>query len=647
MAPVHRGSVSPAVAIGAPRAGEAHTGDPQTAGRPGWRWPRLTVPDLLLPTALTLWAIGIRDANTSAVDQYGLLTAAPFAYFAGFLVLIVSIGFQLARRELSAPRLALHLAALVFMIHGTAPLLYAEPRYSWTYKHLGVVKHINMHGRLDASIDIYNNWPGFFALAAWFGRIAGFDSPLAYAAWAQLFVNLLACLELGFAFRALPLTDRERWLALFLFAAGNWVAQDYFSPQAIGFVLSIGVFAIALHWLRDHGSPRWMRSVALRIRDRLTRERERVVDDVPHPVDVPRNGAIAALLGVYFVVVFTHELSPYVVAIQMTALALVGGVRPRWVVLAIWALCLAYLMPRFAVVDDAHNILAALTNPFRNLLNSSKGLPPGLPGRQLAAHAAQALAVSMWALGLLGAGRRLWEGRQVLPMLALAFSPLMIVFAHSYGGEAVYRAYLFSLPWTACLVASLLRPDPRPEPIRSPRLTWLLPPVALVATIGLLLPAFFGLDMQNVMPPAEVRASSYFYRHAEPGSVLLSSPYFPTRLAANYDEFVINPNGTDPNFLDVRLWGRTLGVDDLPMLADKIRSYGVATGYVALSTTQSDVATLYGILPEGSFMSLEQALLNSPNWSVFYRNSDTIIFRLLQPPASWDADRRILRRAPG
>ena len=402
------------------------------------------------------------------------------------------------------------------------------------------------------------------------------------------------------------------------------------ATQAVGFVLGIGVLVIVLQSLR--GRPRWLGVIGLSIRQALTREREQVFDDeLPPPVDVPPIGAIAALLGIYFVVVFTHELSPYVVAIQMTALALVGGVRPRWVVLAMWALCLAYLLPRFAVVDDAHHILAALTNPFRNLLNSSKGLPPGLPGRQLAAHAAQALAFSMWALGVLGAGRRLWEGRQVLPMLALAFSPLMVVFAHSYGGEAVYRAYLFSLPWTACLVASLLRPDPRPETIRSPRFMWLMPPVALLATVGLLLPAFFGLDMQNVMPPAEVRASSYFYRHAEPGSVLLSSPYFPTRLAANYDEFVINENDTDPSFLDARLWGRTLGVDDLPMLADKIRSYGVPTGYVALSTSQSDAATLYGILPEGSLASLEEAMLDSSDWRVFYRNSDTVIFQLIQP----------------
>ena len=606
----------------------------------GWRWPRLTVHRSV--SALRAGPLGDRDTRREHGCRRSIWAparAVPLAYFAGFLVLLVSIGFQLARRELSAPRLALHVVTLVFMIHGTAPLVYAEPRYSWVYKHFGVVNRINSHGSLDAGIDIYNNWPGFFALAAWFGRIAGVNSPLAYAAWAPLFFNLLASLELGFALRALPLTDRERWLALFLFTAGNWVAQDYFSPQAMAFVLGIGVIAIALHLLPGDRAPRWVGLVGLSFRDKLKRRQERVVDHVTPAGGVPRMAAIAALLGVYFVVVFSHELSPYVVAIQMTGLAVVGWVRPRWVVLAMWALCLVYLMPRFSVVDDTHHILAALTNPFFNLQHASKDLPPGLPGRQLAANAAQALAFSMWGLGLLGAGRRLLEGRQVLPLVALAFSPLLIVFAHSYGGEAVYRAYLFSLPWTACLVASFLRPDPRPEPARGPRLTWLVPSVALLSTVGLLFPALFGLDMQHVMPPAEVRASSYFYSHAEPGSVLLSSPYFPTRLAPNYDEFVINANGSDPNFLDDRLWGRRLGVDDLPTLADKIRSYGATTGYLVLSKSQSDAATLFGILPEGSFVSLERALLNSPNWSVFYRNSDAIIFQLLQPPVSSDDDR--------
>ena len=338
--------------------------------------------------------------------------------------------------------------------------------------------------------------------------------------------------------------------------------------------------------------------------------------------------ACIAFLGVYSVLVFTHELSPYVVALQVSALTLIGFVRPRWLVLAMWGVCLAYLMPRFPIINDTFHLTTALTSPFVNIRHAAKEYPPGLPGRQLAASAARALSLSIWLLGSFGVARRLRERRRVLPMMALAFSPLLVLFAQSYGGEALYRAYLFSLPWTACLVASLIKP----EPFRAAIPTWLLPAVALLATVGLLFPAYFGLDGANEIPAAEVRASTYFYAHAEPGSVLLGSPNFPTRLAGNYHEFVTNPNSTDPNFLDPRLWGRVLGVDELPILADKIRAYqakGATAGYLVLSTSQANAATLFGVVPEGSFSSLEQALLDSPDWTVFYRDPDTVIFRFI------------------
>ena len=614
-------------------------------------WSRLTPLDVLLPVALMLWLLGIVRAKPDTLDQYGLLGIVPLPYFAGFAVLIVSIGILLARRELSGPRLALHLVALIFMIHATAPLLYPEPRYSWTYKHIGVVGYINAHGRLDASVDIYNNWPGFFALAAWFGQVAGKNDPLAYAAWAQLFFNLIASLELAFALRALSLTSRERWLALFLFVAGNWVGQDYFAPQALGFVLGLGVIALVLHWCGDDDVPRWLARAGRIVRagrwGRTATDPEEITagvetagdaasprgEDQATELQVSRAGAIAAVLGVYFVLAFTHELSPYVVAIQVTALAVVGRVRPWWIVLGLWGLCLAYLVPRFGFVNNTYHIATALTNPFFNLRHAAKQFPPGLPGRRLAASAARALSLSMWLLAAFGIFRRWRDGRSFLPMMALAFSPLFVLLAQSYGGEGIYRAYLFSLPWTACLVASLIRP----ERFRKMDPSWVIPPVALLAAVGLFLPAFFGLDMQFVMPPDEVQASRYFYSHAEPGSVLLGSPNFPTRLASDYDRFVLNPfNATDPSFLDPRLWGRVLGVNDLPILADKIRAYetdGATAGYVVLSTSQADAAELFGILPQGSLASLEQALLHSPDWTVFYRDQDTIIFQFVGSPA--------------
>jgi hypothetical protein len=295
-----------------------------------------------------------------------------------------------------------------------------------------------------------------------------------------------------------------------------------------------------------------------------------------------------------------------------------------------WAICLAYLVPRFALIDDTYHIVTALTNPFRNIEQAVKQYPPGLPGRQLAASAARALAFGMWGIALLGALRMVRRGRRVLPLLALAFSPMLVVFAHSYGGEAVYRAYLFSLPWTACLAAGCVAP--RATPVS--RVTWLVPFVALASTVSLLVPAVFGMDLVYVMPTAEVRASEYFYRHAEPGGILMGTPNFPTRLSGRYDGFALNPNGTDPTFLDVRMWGRMLDIGDVTIIENKLRNFGseeTTTGYVLLSRSQANATSMYGILPRGAFASLRQALLDSPDFEVFYRNADTTIFRFREP----------------
>ncbi|MGH7776536.1 MAG: hypothetical protein ACREPI_05085 [Candidatus Dormibacterales bacterium] len=599
----------------------------------------LRASDPLLVAALCLWAVGIRSTDTGVLTgpwgtrQLGLLSGLPVAYFAGFAVLLASGGSLLAARRLSGPRLALHVAALVLMLHGTAPLIYPTARYSWTYKHIGVTQYIAVHGSLGSRVDIYQSWPGLFALAAWFDKVAGVSSPLAFAAWSQLFFNLVACLEIGFAIRALPLTERERWLALLLFVVGNWVDQDYFAPQAVAFVMSMGVMAIALHWLQDDRPPAWLPGAARRGAEKLrwSGDRDPGVFDAG-----PRSRAVAlgALVVVYTALVAAHQLSPYVVVIQLGVLTLAGRLRPRWAVLLLLAIALGYLAPRFTVVNNTFGLLDAINHPFRNIFNSTSRLPPGLEGRQFSADAARALSAGIGALALFGIWRGRRAGRPIASMVLLAVSPVVVILLSTYGGEALYRTYLFSLPWMACLGAVALSPQAALR--ASPRAV--IPAAALILGAALIIPAYFGLDESTVIPPAEVTASRYFYAHARPGSALVGSPNFPFRLGSNYNRFIIGRSDSDPSFLNDRhLWHRMLGSKDLLVLASILHHYAPPgsgrSAYLVLSTGQSNYATMYGILPPGSMESLESALLLSPDWSVFYRNSDTIIFQLGLPLA--------------
>ena len=83
------------------------------------------------------------------------------------------------------------LGLLLFEFNGTQMMLAATPLgNACTYKHFGVVDYMVHGGALSDPLDVYQQWPGFFAAAAALVRLSG-RSPLAYSNWAQLFFEML------------------------------------------------------------------------------------------------------------------------------------------------------------------------------------------------------------------------------------------------------------------------------------------------------------------------------------------------------------------------------------------------------------------------------------------------------------------------
>ena len=183
-----------------------------TIRHPSAAWLHYLPSDVMLAAAMGAWVIAIRSANVGAVNDYGLLPALPPVFYGSLLIIVVSFVWTLSPSRPSQPRLWLHLMALVLVIHGTPALLFPEPWYAWVYKHVGVVAYISAHGAVNGNIDIYQNWPGFFALVAWVDRIAGVSTPLSYAAWAPVYFEVLTLLALLFAIRPLTPSIRVRWI---------------------------------------------------------------------------------------------------------------------------------------------------------------------------------------------------------------------------------------------------------------------------------------------------------------------------------------------------------------------------------------------------------------------------------------------------
>jgi hypothetical protein len=601
------------------------------------RWP-LTTQVLSLCACVALWWLSVSRIRVGTLDDYGLLSVLPVGFFAALALLAASFVAAVCAPRPSEAVLAGHALALIVFLHGTMPLIFSEPFYPWVYKHFGVAEYIDLHGRLDTSVDVYHNWPAFFALSAWFGRVAG-ARPLEYAAWAQVFFNACNLVLLRYVFGSLSRDLRLVWTAVFVFFSANWVAQDYFSPQAFAFTLSLGFCGVVLRRLLIAPDRAWMArwlNRAAAFVARLGRRRRSGAAPEDEPAGSQRVGRRAArniVIALFALIVTTHQLTPYMLIVGLGVLTFLGVVRPRLLVVLFTAMALAYLLPRLDFIQRYYGLLDSAGEPLRNVRTAAVGLNglAGEPGRVLCANAARLLSLTIWGLGLVGVVRRLRAGYKNVGVAALAVAPAVIILADTYGGEAIYRVYLFSLPWFALLTAFALRPGGDDWSSGRAVARLLLP---LAVLLGLFLPAYFGMAATNEVRPGEVAASQYFYDHAPPHSLLMiASPQFPVRLARNYDQFSLTIGEADPSLLTVKpsLRHKMLGDRHVPIIAQAMRDYaGGEPAFLAVSRNGKVTSQVLGLLPPGSLDKLERVLSRSKRFRIWYRNADTTIFELVQ-----------------
>lgn len=582
----------------------------------------------LLVVALGAWAASLLGADLSAMGGVGLLSAMPPTYFLAFALLLIGFAMAVTNDEFSPKLLGLYVVALVLVIHGTTPLLYDEPRYAWTYKHLGVIELIARTGGVDRQIDIYNNWPAFFGANAWFSKAVGLG-PIAYAGFAQLFFNLVNVAAVRFALRGLTANERLLWTGTFFFVLGNWVAQDYLAPQAFGFALSLVVLGLCLRCSppvrRPRSRPgRWL-SGRLEGLTKAVLPRRAPDEDLP-PAPLGPRGALVAGSVCFLAVVTSHQLSPVLLILSVAALSLFARRVPLWVPLAMavveaWWVALAwpFVGSHFNLIEPGS---AGAGAPGRDL-------GAALPGAALSFYAPAAVMGLLIVLALIGMVRRLRVGERDLVPVCLIVAPALGAGLQSYGGEGGFRAYLFGLPWLAFFAAVACTRAPSPGPRLGFRRL-----LAATSAVGVcLLFAYFGQDLANRIRSDDVRAAAWYEGHAPPGSVRLNlAPISPNRLTPRYPQVSLG----DPSALLERpgFTGHRLGAGDLPRLERLVAAQRARRTFLVLTRGQEDYARLNGLLPKGSVTSLARALSGSTGFRLVYRRPTAWIFeyaRHLEP----------------
>jgi hypothetical protein len=586
---------------------------------------------LVIGAAMGCWIGALARTDLGRMAGWGLFDAVPVGWLVALVLLAGGFALAAARERPRPAVLAAYVIALLVVLDATTAVLYPEARFSWTYKHLGVIDYIARHGAADRTIDIYQNWPGFFALNAWLSKVAGI-SPLAFAPWAQLFFGLANVSAVVFALRGLTRDVRLQWSAAWLFVVANWIGQDYLSPQAFTFFLSVVTIGIIVRCAPLARPPRARLSwLALRITNRITLAALRGRRPQPRhravaPLGTKASLAVAAMC--FAAVVLSHQLSPMMLIASAAVLAVTTRRPPVWVLatmvaIEVWWVALGYefISRHFRLLDFQPSVSArdegAVAHP--------------LHGVELAGSASRLTIAVLVVLAIAGVVRRLRAGHSDLTAALLIIAPAIVVSMQSYGGEGPLRLYLFALPWLSFFAASLCSP-----PARARRAVVRAAPLFAATAVlgaGALLGAF-GQETLNHITTDDVAVSTWFYDRApETASLTLASPNFPDRINAGYvrhlDEArtLVQSRGFAAALVG---HGRThQGCDDGCALRRQVEVFldrdRHPVRYLVLSPSQDHYLFFQGFAPRGATRRLARTLLVSPRFRVAYRRGAAVV----------------------
>jgi hypothetical protein len=423
------------------------------------------------------------------------------------------------------------------------------------------------------------------------------------------------------------------WLSVWFFFLTNWVSQDYFAPQALAYFFHLIILGICFKWLKVMEPRSLSLSVVKRwlivhkmisvFQSFIGRPREENI-----PVNIYRSRERVALLLLlillFAIIIFSHQLTPFMTIIAVTTLVILQRCTTRTLpllMIVLEVIWLGYGAVAFMGSNIA-GIVASVGQILNNVDSNLVNLSQVSSGQRFVAVMGRGLTIFLWGLAFLGSIRRLrhsywnWD----LPYIFLALIPFTLLIGNSYGGEIVFRVYLFALPFMAFFAAALLYPSPiSGTSWRTMVMTMLISSMMLTGFSF----AHYGKDQQYYLTQNEVDATRYLSTVAPSGSLLIvATQNFPAQFH-NYEYFTYVSIAIEPET------SRTMVLaDPAAVLSEWMSNNKYSATYLLITRSQKLEVDTLGIMPVGSLDRIEQALLQSHQFRVIYTNQDGTIFTL-------------------
>lgn len=528
--PLGGGVAAPPRVLASPRRPPDHRGDRGRGGLAVAALTALTVASF----ALFLLPLGVPPGSRVDLDEmtgYGLVSVLPTASLAGVAALTLTFLATLTLRQPARILLGVQLVALVVCLHGIAGLVEPLPRFATAWQHAGFVEYIARTGDTLPALDARFNWPGFFALAAfWASFLTGFVPGASPEDLIPVLVPVLRVAPVAFhlcylvAFLLLLRRLRAHWrarcLAAWLLVSANWVGQDYFSPQAQGFLLYLLFLAVLLAHFQTAGHdeeagaklPRLVPHRLLRARRRPPRPGE-----LPGTAEPARRPAVLVLLfALFLVATASHQLTPILLAATVGGLVLAGRcplpALPLTLILIVAGWVNLMAMPYWSGHLDT--IVGDIGDLGGNVSTSVAGRMDGDPQHLAVQYLRLLVAGAVFGFAAVGVLRRRRRGYRDRTAVVLALAPFVALALQSYGGEIALRVYLFALPGACALAAFAFFPAPGPPRWR----TTCAAALCALLVVGGFYAARYGNERYERVRPGEVAAMEYVYRHDAGGA---------------------------------------------------------------------------------------------------------------------------------
>jgi hypothetical protein len=335
---------------------------------------------------------------------------------------------------------------------------------------------------------------------------------------------------------------------------------------------------------------------------------------------------VAALVPLMVAIASSHQLTPIMLVIALAVLAVFRHLRPRVLLpLVAAAIALGWIFYGGLPWLQANN--SQVFSGFGALwANSSAHIVGGgqvTPDQVIVAWGARLLSAAIGLMAMAGflryrrhrdkAARRSWNR---VALLGVAAIPM--VAGNSYGGEIIFRAFLFALPFMAVAAAALFFPRQW-----SPRRY--LAGTALAVTTVLLAAGFFlsnyGTDAMNYFTPQEVTAAQWLYRTAPAGAqVMAVNSNFPWAFV-HYDRYTYT-------FLDGSGYSNDTLRDPVQEISFLMSPPYPKVSYLVFTRSQAVQEAISGPWSASNFSRVYSTLMQSSAFKTVYLAKGVTILRL-------------------